>query len=103
MLVKLLIIFFLYLIIYSLLFSNIYEGMVTTSNNCTQQDISILTYKNAGAIKSMQENISKLEELPSKVSTNSKHIETLADQLTKLMKTQQHAALQLTGSKSSTS
>ncbi len=103
MLVKLLIMFFLYLIIYSLLFSNIYEGMVTSSNNCTQQDVAVLTYKNAGDIKSMQESISKLQELPSKVSTNSKHIETMADQLTKLMKTQQQSALQATGSKSSSS
>ena len=51
----------------------------------------------------MQESISKLQELPSKVSTNSKHIETMADQLTKLMKTQQQSALQATGSKSSSS
>lgn len=92
MLVKLLIIFLLYLIVYSTLVKKNYEGMVNQNSGCNQENISVLTYKNAGQIQTMQENMAKLDKLPSQVDTNTKNIKTIANQLVKLMQTQQNAA-----------
>lgn len=100
MLTKVLIIFFIFLILYQVFLANssLYEGL---DNNSDQSPCSssVLAYKNSGAIQVLQEQVSKLMGLDKEVQDLSGNVVALNQQVAGLVNQQAQAATQLAGNK----
>ena len=103
MLIKLLILFFICLIVYQFFLARwpIIEGLdngagASDPSSCSS---SILAYKNAAAIEILQDQIKQVMGLDKEVQDISGNVVTLNDQVLGLVKAQAAASQQLVGNK----
>jgi hypothetical protein len=103
MLIKLLILFFICLIVYQFFLAGgpIIEGLdngagAADPSSCSS---SILAYKNAAAIEILQDQIKQVMGLDKEVQDISGNVVTLNDQVLGLVKAQSAASQQLVGNK----
>lgn len=103
MLTKVLIIFFIFLILYQAFLAILVKregienaGDASDASNCSS---SVLAYKNSGAIQVLQDQVSKLMGLDKEVQDISGNVVALNQQVTSLVNQQAQAATQLAGNK----
>lgn len=106
MLIKALIIFFIFLIVYQLFLANsstLFKregienaGDASDTSGCSS---SVLAYKNSGAIQILQEQVNKLMGLDKTVQDLSGNVIVLNQQVASLVNQQAQAATQLAGNK----
>ena len=102
MLIKLLILFFICLIVYQFFLARwpIIEGLDNgVGGDSTPCSSSILAYKNAAAIEILQDQVKKILGLDKEVQDISGNVVTLNEQVTALVKAQADASQQLVGNK----
>jgi methyl-accepting chemotaxis protein len=105
MLTKVLIVFFIFLILYQILLANgsVVEGLENASSGDSSSSSScsssILAYKNSAAIQILQEQVNKLLGLDKEVQDISGNVTALNQQVAALVNQQAHAATQLVGNK----
>jgi len=104
MLTKVLIVFFIFLILYQILLASgsVVEGLEnassgdSSSSSCSS---SILAYKNSAAIQILQDQVNKLLGLDKEVQDISGNVTALNQQVAALVNQQAQAATQLAGNK----
>ena len=105
MLTKVLIAFFIFLILYQILLANGYGSVVEGLENESSSDSSspcsssILAYKNSAAIQILQDQVNKLLGLDKEVQDISGNVSALNQQVAALVNQQAQAATQLAGNK----
>ena len=103
MLTKVLIIFFIFLILYQVFLASLVKregienaGDAGDASSCSS---SVLAYKNSGAIQVLQDQVSKLMGLDKEVQDISGNVVALNQQVAGLVNQQAQAATQLAGNK----
>lgn len=103
MLTKVLIVFFIFLILYQILLANgsVVEGLenASSSDSSSSCSSSILAYKNSAAIQILQDQVNKLLGLDKEVQDISGNVTALNQQVAALVNQQAQAATQLAGNK----
>jgi methyl-accepting chemotaxis protein len=103
MLTKVLIVFFIFLILYQILLAtgSVVEGLENASSGDSSSPCSssILAYKNSAAIQILQDQVNKLLGLDKEVQDISGNVTALNQQVAALVNQQAQAATQLAGNK----